>query len=326
MPPIVQRADGGPRRVGVEIEFSGLSLDETTAIVADCVSGSVVAPGRYERVIRGDSSGDWHAELDFTLLKQLGRRDPNGNDLLDAAGDLAEEVLRLVAERVVPVEVVSPPLPLAQLDRVNGLIHRLRESGARGTTRELIFAFGLQLNLELPETDVDTVRRYLQAFLCVEDWLRERSEVDLARRLTMFAEPFPKPYLRKAVAVDYSPNLDGLIDDYLESNPTRNRGLDLLPLFLHLDPERVRRVVEDERVKPRPALHYRLPNSEIDRPGWNLAAAWEDWLVVERLTADPVRLEALCRLCSDFFSQPLERLMGNWADETSGWLHRQGLR
>jgi hypothetical protein len=31
------------------------------------------------------------------------------------------------------------------------------------------------------------------------------------------------------------PDLDTLIDDYLEYNPTRNRALDFLPLFLHLD-------------------------------------------------------------------------------------------
>ncbi|OBX33760.1 putative amidoligase enzyme [Halomonas elongata] len=36
---------------------------------------------------------------------------------------------------------------------------------------------------------------------------------------------------------DYQPDLRTLIDDYLEYNPTRNRELDLLPLFAYLDPE-----------------------------------------------------------------------------------------
>jgi hypothetical protein len=326
MPPVTHRADGGPRRVGVEIEFSGLTLETTAALVAAAVSGGVTSPGRYERVITGDPAGDWETELDFTLLKRLGRRERDGAEWPDAAGDLAEDVLRLLAERIVPVEVVSPPLPLERLDSVNDLIRKLRAAGARGTGEELAYAFGLQLNPELPDTDVDTIRRYLQAFLCVEDWLRERAAVDLTRRLTLFAEPFSKAYARKVVAAAYSPNRDRLIDDYLDANPTRNRALDLLPLFLHLDPERVRAVVEDERVKPRPTLHYRLPNSEIDRPGWDLGDAWGDWLVVERLAADPVRLDALCQAYSAFLAQPLERLVGDWTADTAEWLHRNRLR
>lgn len=326
MPPQTLRADGAQRRVGVEIEFSGLHLDEAAAVVAQAVSGNVTSPGRYERSIDGDPAGAWQVEVDFTLLKALGRRERDGAELMDAAGDLAEDVLRLVAERIVPVEVVSPPLPLDRLGTVNGLIWELRAAGAQGTGEELAYAFGLQLNPELPATDVDSIRQYLQAFLCVEDWLRERARVDLTRRLTFFADPFPKAYARKVVARDYAPNLDRLIDDYLEDNPSRNRALDLLPLFLHLDPERVRAVVEDERVKPRPTLHYRLPNSEIETPGWDLGAAWGDWLVVERLAADPALLDDLCEEYAAFLAQPLERLVGDWAQTTAAWLTRHQLR
>jgi hypothetical protein len=213
---------------------------------------------------------------------------------------------------------VSPPLPMERLGEVNALIDRLREAGARGTGDELAYAFGMQLNPELPETDVDTIRRYLQAFLCLEDWLRERAQVDITRRLTFFADPFPRAYARQIVAADYSPNLDRFIDDYLDANPTRNRALDLLPLFLHLDPDRVRARVEDERVKPRPTLHYRLPNSEIDRPDWDLDAAWDDWLVLERLATDEARLTELCGRYSEHLAQPLERLAGDWVGDWAG--------
>ncbi len=326
MPPKTRRADGGPRRVGVEIELSGLDIDQTARLVAETIAGAVTSPSRYERSVTGDPAGDWQVELDFTLLKDLGRRERDPGEIMDAAEGLAEDLLRMIAERVVPVEVVSPPLPLERLGVVNELIARLRDAGARGTGEELAYAFGLQLNPELPETDADTVRQYLQAFLCVEDWLRERAEVDLTRRMTLFAEPFPKGYVRQVVAADYSPNLDRLIDDYLEANPTRNRALDLLPLFLYLDAERVRAVVEDARVKPRPTLHYRLPNSEIDDPSWDLGAAWGDWLVVERLAADPVRLDDLCRAYTAFLAQPIERLVGDWAAETEVWLDRNRLR
>jgi hypothetical protein len=324
MPPVTQRADGGLRRVGVEIEFSGLTLDEAATLLADTFGGRLSSPGRYERVVATDA-GAWQAELDFKLLKELGRRERDGAELMDAAGDFAENVLRTVAERIVPVEVVSPPLPLDRLSGVNDLIERLRAAGALGTGDELAYAFGLQLNPELPQTDADTIVRYLKAFLCVEDWLRTRAQVDLTRRLTFFADPFPKGYVRRVVDPDYWPSLGGLIDDYLAFNPTRNRALDLLPMFLELDPARVRAVVEDTRVKPRPTLHYRLPNSEIDTAGWNLSAAWGDWLVVERLATDPARLHALCADYAGFLAQPLERLVGDWTADTAQWLDRNHL-
>jgi hypothetical protein len=321
MPPITQTADGATRRIGVEIELSGLSIDEAADVVSAHCGGAVELerPGRYEIEVLGDLAGPWQVELDFSALKTLGRMERD-DGLASQVQELAEDVLRAVAERIVPVEVVSPPLPLERLGEVERLIAALRVAGARGTGDEPVYAFGMQLNPELPATDVDTIRGYLQAFLCLEDWLRRRARVDLTRRLALFAEPFPKDYARKVVDTDYVPHRDRLIDDYLAANPTRNRSLDLLPLFTYLDAPRVRAVVDDVRVKPRPTLHYRLPNSEIDQPDWGLHGPWRDWLVVERIAADPVALADLCARYAEFLSHPLERLTGDWAEPTDQWL------
>ena len=320
LPPIANRADGRPRRIGVEIELGGLGVDEVAALLAEQLGGDIKPIGRYERAVDGDPAGAWSVELDFGLLKELGRRERDEDDLGDAIESLAEDALRRVSEPLVPVEVVSPPLPMSRLGEIDQLIVRLREAGALGTGNEPAYAFGMQLNPELPETDVDTVRHYLQAFLCLEDWLRKRAKVDLTRRLTFFADPFPKGYVRKCVDPDYAPNRDRLIDDYLEDNPTRNRALDLLPLFAHLDAERVRGRVDDPRIKARPTLHYRLPNSEIDEPGWGLGAIWGDWLVLEHLAVDPVQLTGLCREYAGFLDRPLARLSGDWPKACDQWL------
>jgi hypothetical protein len=320
LPPVADRADGGPRRIGVEIEFGGLDVDETAALVADELGGTVRTLGRYERAVDGDPAGPWSVELDFSLLKALGRRERTGEALADVAESLSEDALRRLSEPIVPVEVVSPPLPMARLGGVDRLIRRLREAGARGTGDEPAYAFGMQLNPELPDTDVDTLRHYLQAFLCLEDWLRERARVDLTRRLTFFADPFPKDYVRRCVDPGYAPPRERLIDDYLADNPTRNRALDLLPLFAELDAERVRATVDDTRIKPRPTLHYRLPNSEIDEPGWGLGAIWSDWLVLERLAGASTALAVLCRDYADHLDRPLARLTGDWPRECAQWL------
>jgi len=319
LPPITHTAQGHIRRVGVEIEFSGMSLEQTAAVLSDVVGGPLERPGRYEIEVQGDPAGPWQVELDFAYLKALGRL-AHDDDFAGLVQEMAEDVLRAISEHIVPVEVVGPPLPIDRLADVNRLISALRAAGARGTGHDPIYAFGMQLNPELPDTDVDTVRRYLQAYLCLEDWLRMRSEVDLTRRLTFFADPFPKPYVRTVIDPGYSPNRDRLIDDYLDANPTRNRSLDMLPLFAHLDEPRVRERVDDDRVKARPTLHYRLPNSEIDRPGWDLNEVWEDWLVVERLATDPKRLALFCSAYAAFLDRPFERLTSGWTERTQQWL------
>lgn len=328
LPPVTETANGTPRRVGVEIEFSGLNIDEAAELLRSTLfpdgGGALTHPGRYEIAVTGDAAGDWEIELDFAFLKSMGRRERDDSSFGDAVEGLAEDLLRMVAERVVPVEVIGPPLPMARLGELNRIVRRLREAGARGTTDDPAFAFGMQLNPEIPDPSPETVLRYLQAFLCIEDWLRERAQVDLTRRLTFFADPFPKPYARLAAAPDYAPDLGRLIDDYLDFNPTRNRALDMLPLFAHLDEARVRARIDDERVKPRPTLHYRLPNSEIDRPGWDLSVPWNDWLVVERLAAAPEALRTLCRDHQVQLDDPLGRITGRWKELCDQWLRQNG--
>jgi len=97
----------------------------------------------------------------------------------------------------------------------------------------------------------------------------------------------------------------------------------MLPLFAHLDDERVRRAVDDPRVKPRPALHYRLPNCDIDRPGWNLSVPWRRWLQVEHLAADGERLRRACRAFRRELGRSGPRLFKNrWIEECDAWLVR----
>jgi len=323
LPPVPRRTDGALRRVGVELEFSGLTLESAVAVVLARFGGSVEAPGRYEQDVVGDPSGPWRVEIDSSWLKELGRRERDPDAPFADLEEAGENLVRTASEWLVPVEVVSPPLPLDRLGEVNVLIADLRRAGALGTTGGLVYAFGMQINPEVPATDAATLLRYLQAFLCLFEWLQRRARVDFARRLTTFVAPFERAYVRRVVAPDYRPDLAALIDDYLAANPTRNRALDLLPLFLHLDAERVRRVVSDPRVKPRPTLHYRLPNCEIDRPGWDLHPVWADWLQVEHLASDPARLAEVCRAYSDFLDRPLGGLIDDWAGEVSRWIQAE---
>lgn len=317
LPPAPDTDEGQPRRIGVELEMIDLTVAEVSRIVADAVGGEICEDTRYEHRVSGDDAGDWGVELDYEYLKELGRRDPADDELTALINEAAEGVLRTGAETVVPVEVVSPPLPMRRLADVQRLVGKLRNAGAKGSGAGLSYAFGMQFNPELPKLDAATVRSYLKAFFCLYDWLLKRSNVDLTRRLTGFSAAFPGSYVRKVIDPDYQPSLARLIDDYLDENPTRNRALDMLPLFLHLDEDRLRAVVDDPRVKPRPTLHYRLPNCEIDRADWGVHLAWNDWLEVEKLACDAKRLEQACGAYADFLDKTFGHLFDSWADEVA---------
>jgi hypothetical protein len=313
-PPWLETTAGKTRRIGVELEMSGLELDALAACVADFFKLEIRSHGRYERVLEGDPAGDWVVELDYDLLKRLGRETRADDTLEGEIGRAAEDALAWAAEAIVPVEVVGPPLPLERLGEVEGLIVHLRAAGAKGTSDSLVNAFGMQLNPEVPGTDADTLTACLKAFLCLSDWLVARADINLARRVTSYVDPFPPEYIRKVIAPDYRPDLSVLIDDYLADNPTRNRMLDMLPLFLFLDEARVRKVTDDPLVKARPTFHYRLPDCEIHKPDWGLYLAWNDWVEVERLAADTQRLNGCCAAYRAFLDRPLERWLEAWKD------------
>jgi len=316
-------AEGRERRVGVEIELIGLELNDIAELVASRLNLSITMDGRYRRLLGGDPAGDWAVELDFDFLQRLGQQERGTDDLLDELRDSAEDLLKTLAELVVPKELVSPPLPMHRLGEIETLIELLRAAGARGTSDSVGYAFGMQFNPEVPGESARDITPYLRAFLCLYPWLYLRAKVDLTRRITSYIDPFPLDYVRKVVAPAYAPALDTLIDDYLEWNPTRNRALDFLPLFLHLDEERVRNVTDDPLIKPRPALHYRLPNCDIHHPDWGFYLAWNEWLEVEELAARPRRLAKCCEAYSKFLANPLQRWMGDWAKEVERqWLRR----
>lgn len=319
MPPRTETRAGEPRRLGVELEFSGIPLDRVVDLMQKHLGGEIETVSPYELFLRNSSLGDFAVELDFAWLKRRGRQRAL-EDPPDELGQLGESVLKLAAEQVVPFEIVSPPIHMADLWRLGDLFQVLRQAGAEGTSVAPHYAYGLHLNPEMPDLEAATILAYLRAFVCLFDWLRERSKVNISRRITPYIDPFEKSYIRLLLQEDYAPEQAQLIEDYLRHNPTRNRALDMLPLFAHLDEKRVRRAVADDRVKSRPTLHYRLPNCEIDDPNWSLAQPWRDWLQVEALACDPQRLQRIAQQYREHLSGLAGGLFGDWADISAGFL------
>jgi hypothetical protein len=323
LPPQLHTEQGDTRRIGIEIEFAGLDPATIVSAVQGEIGGDAEAHTAFEYDLKGTALGDFHIELDAEDIKSLGDGVPpahpdNKEDwTLD---QYAVAAVGAIAELVVPWELVSDPIPMDRLQELVPVVDALRAAGARGTRYASRFAFGLHMNPEMPALDAATVTNYLRAYVCLYDWINYEENIDLARRVTPHINHYPNRYLRRIANPDYQPDLDQLIDDYLADNDTRNRSLDMLPLFSHLDDSRVRAVIDDPRIKSRPTLHYRLPNCDIDNPNWNLDRPWSRWLQVERLANAGDRLRA----CSEAFARHLERWSltpgGDWRAEVVHFL------
>lgn len=321
--PVIEHREGEPRRVGVEIEFAGPGLGAVSDLVAATFEGEVSERGRHRQTVT-TPMGEFRIEVDVELLHELAERPPEEGALLRALREVAQDLLEDAAEGIAPLEVVSPPLQFERIADMDRLCRALSDAGAEGTDDAFINAFGVHFNPELPDDDPHSIGDHIRAYALLDPWLREVREVDASRRITPFIDPYPGDYLALILEPGYQRDLIGLIDDYLAHNPTRNRALDMLPSFSHLDPDRVAAEVDDPKVKARPTFHYRLANCRIGHPDWSVTDEWRCWLLVEHLAADGERLEALCAAVHRRLSTPLGEWIADWKDIVEDWVSEHG--
>lgn len=319
---MTQTSSGKLRRIGIELEFSGLGIEQIARTVKAVIGGSISPISPYECDVEETPHGTYHIELDSSYVKRLGRHEDDKPDDggLFSLEKLSDEVIGAIAKQVVPFEIVTPPIPMPELDTLNALVEQLRAAGAQGTHHSPIYAFGLHMNPELPDTRAETLLAYLQSFICLFPWLARESKVDWSRRITPYIDRFGSSYARLITAPDYAPDMDHLIDDYIEHNPTRNRALDMLPVFAEVDWDRLDAALDTHLVKARPALHYRLPNCLIDEDGWTLDEPWRHWLQVEYLAYDEPRRQAMMHAYRKHLDDPLSKLFDVWARDCERWL------
>jgi hypothetical protein len=313
-PPHILNHEGNPRRVGIEIEFGSVSTEVAAKHVQQLFDGDLQEDDRHRFHIHNTRLGDFLVELDSQYVHRV---DGNGDAGEGKLVSRLRTVLGNVSELVVPNEIVCPPIEIENLPELETLTDSLVAIGASGTSASAFYAFGCQLNPEIAAKDVSYILSMLRAYLLMSPWLRAVIELDLTRRIVSFADPFPDDYARRICDAAYAPSMSELIDDYLAFNPTRNRELDMLPLFAWLDEARVTARLDDTRINKRPTFHYRLPDAKIGQPDWSLALEWNRWCVVERLAADTDRLSAMCEA---FLSNNNKLVSSNWAVKSTEWL------
>lgn len=316
LPQRTTTADGAERRIGIEIELAGLTPDIMSSVIRELYKGKVEENTRFEYRITDTTLGDFILELDSAYLKSLAKEEAIKQGKVSQLETITANLLTKASELLVPWEIVTSPILLKDLPELFSLIERLRAKGALGTRHALHYAFGVHLNPELPDLESATILNYLRAYFCLYDWIVAQERIDLARKLTPYITHFSKDYVQKIVDWNYQPNQTQLIDDYLRHNPTRNRSMDMLPLFAYLDEERVKTHIDDPRIKARPTFHYRLPNCDIDNPEWNLDHAWSPWLEIEKLSNDTHRLKRFCQLYTLELNRLTQAIDKRWLKRT----------
>ena len=307
--PQPETAEGCPRLTGVEIELGGLDEARCADLCARHLGGRARQVDEAIWQVEDSRIGGLKVYLDTAL------RHADKTALRDAALSLGREVI--------PVEIVTDPLDRDGLIALDGLREALRQAGALGSGGGLFFGFGVHLNVQVASDRAEAIVPTLLAYALIEDWLRIANPIDQMRRVLPFAAPCPRRLVRRLIALGRGARLGHVMDAYVQEAPSRNFGLDMLPVFAWIDAGRIGSVLTSA-TSARPTFHFRLPDCRIDEPGWTLDSEWRRWRTVERVAAEA---DVLAELSQGWETAnagvPMPRAF--WAERCGAILTQRGL-
>lgn len=198
--PALMMVDGRLRRVGVEIEFLGLSARAAADALVRDFGGSASSEEPHAFRIHGTRLGDLLVETDLRYIHPV--RSPNLRLRLPPQ---AAAWLGSLDEPFVPRELITAPLPLTRLPEVDAAVASLQAAGAHGRGAVLWNSLGPHFNIDPPSLDAETVTVYLKAFLLLGDSLR--GSVARGRPWLALTLPpdCPQDYKRLVLHPDYRP-------------------------------------------------------------------------------------------------------------------------
>ena len=329
-PPKLYNEQGEVRKVGFELEFSNLGIEESVKIIQDLYGGTIEKINKYYYKVNDTDVGSFNVEFDLTLLTEKSYKKFFDKLNINVEGvrlgettleEGIESVLESIVGKIFPYEIACPPVPVTQLEKIEKLRVALFNHHAEGTKAFLTNAFGTHINVEIPDLEVATIIRYLRAFILLYPWLLEKGDTDLARKISPFIDPYPDEYVELILQTEYNPDLDTFIEQFHLYNPDRNRPLDMYPLFASLRSELLKKYRDLGKVKPRNTFHYRLPNSSISQPEWSLAAEWNNWVFIEELADDPDRIADLANEYLKMKNDTLFTFENKWTRRIQEWLN-----
>ncbi|WP_421773402.1 amidoligase family protein [Gracilimonas sp.] len=323
-PPVSKNQKGEERAVGFEFEFTGVEMADAAEMIVDLFGGETEQVSGYEFKVNDTDFGTFSLELDASLFlnkKYEGVLKSVGLDVEKLQNkDKLEDTLRDMASTIVPFEIITPPIPFSKLEALNKLVDKLREWKAKGTGSSFFYAFGLHLNPEVPELTAESLLRHLKAYVMLDAWIRQDADIDISRKLTPYINEYEMKYIRHILQEGYQPDLETLIRDYFEFENSRNRPLDMLPVFRFLEEKLTEELLEEKLTSARPTFHYRLPNCSIQDESWSLAEEWNRWWLVECLAEDEQALNRYARRFLQMDDKTLFSVKRKWIKLMDRWV------
>lgn len=323
-PKITKNYENKQRSVGFELEFSNIDLEDILAILKSEFKFEEKRVNNYFYELKSPY-GKFVLEVDFELLTQQ-KLHENAKKISKTLGisikekdvNSIEQFIAQLSKDVVPYEISTPPLPLDKINLIDQIVEKLAKNDAKGTSYKFYYAFGLHINVEVISLEIKSLLAYLRAYVILQDFINKDAKIDLARKITPFIDNFKEDYIKHILNENYNPTQKEFIDDYLKFNPTRNRSLDMLPILAFIDEKQVREVLPEEKIKARPAFHYRLSNSSIEDKSWKVAHEWNRWINIENLANDEQNL----KLLSKEYLKYLDKFVNikSWEQKISKWL------
>ena len=109
-PPRERNAQGELRRVGLELELAGLTVEGALELIQQCLGGTVDSSQRTQGTVADTPLGTFKVEFDMRALQQRSYLRPlelMGIESDSRAAQLVEDTLIQVASEVIPVEVLT---------------------------------------------------------------------------------------------------------------------------------------------------------------------------------------------------------------------------
>lgn len=319
-----QNPSGEERCTGYEFEFTGVEIPEAAGLVQSLYGGSVSRISTYEYHVEETLFGTFKLELDAQLLREKKYEKTLKSIGIDLSTfkniESIEDKLKNMASSVVPFEIITPPIPLSKMPELQKLVDELRNWKAKGTGSSVLYAFGLHLNPEISSDSTQSLLNHLRAFVLLDPWIRKDAKINISRRITPYINEYKEEYLQLILSSAYQPSLEEFIRDYFRYDNSRNRPLDMLPVFKHLEPELTDSLLKETLTSGRPAYHYRLPNCSIEDPEWSLADEWNRWVIVEILANDTTVLNQYSKT---YLKMKKETLLGfetKWIELMDRWV------
>src|SRR5918993_274727 len=116
LPPQLHNAKGAVRRAGFELEYNGVDIEQSAAIVRNVFGGEHVRESTFVHHVRGTRFGDFKVEIDAALLKDKSYEGPLRAIGIEVGDTPGWKRARLgSAPPVVPIKISSPPIPIDEL-------------------------------------------------------------------------------------------------------------------------------------------------------------------------------------------------------------------